>query len=239
MEKAEKRISRDRLIEEFEPYVHRIVRRLVRVLGLSSDQTDEFISAGYLGLVEAAEKFDATTGVSFKNYAYLRIRGAVIDSLRNHSQLSDRAYRYARALEAAQSLREHLSEEEWSKVAHHREKNSRQSLAKILEYAAKGALVYRLSFTDISDEMAELPDYDCNPETVLGYKESVTFIKKMVSTLPQAERDIVEDYYFRGKPFVQIARERGGISKSWVSRLHSRAIERIKQRYFEDAKKSE
>lgn len=234
MEASRKRISRDKLIEQYEPYVRYVVRRLVFSLGLSPEQIDEFTSAGYLGLVEAAEKFDYSGGASFRNYAYFRIRGAVIDTLRNHSQLSDRAYRYARALEAAQSIRENLSEEEWKKVANSQEKNSGQSLAKILDYATKGALVYRLSFTDVSNEVAEVPATESDPETILRHKQNMGFIKQIIASLPPQEREVVEDYYFRGENIVQIAAKRGGVSKSWISRLHSRAIERIKKRYFED-----
>ncbi|NLF25276.1 MAG: sigma-70 family RNA polymerase sigma factor [Deltaproteobacteria bacterium] len=234
MQDSRKRSSRDTLIEQYEPYVRHVVQRLVRSLGLAPDQVDEFTAAGYLGLVEAAEKFEAESGSSFRNYAYFRIRGAIIDALRNHSQLSDRAYRYAKALEAAQSMRRELSPEEWHKVSQNKDRNSRQSMAKILEYAMKGALVYRLSFSDLSNEQIEIPSLHSNPEALLGYKQTLLLMRNLVRTLPKRERKIVEDHYFNGKTFVQIAAEQGGVSKSWVSRLHGRAIERIKKRYFEN-----
>jgi RNA polymerase sigma factor FliA len=228
------RISRDKLIEEYQPYVHYVATRLMKSLGLPSEQFDEFVAAGYLGLVEAAERFDFKSGVSFKNFAYLRIRGAIIDGLRNCSQLSGRAYRFAKALEAAQDLREVMSEDDWRKISQQKSGHSKESLGKILEYATKGALVYRLSFADAPAEVSEMRSEAGNPETLLQEKQSTRFLKEAVSALPPKEQEIVDEYYFQGKPFCQIAQEKGGLSKSWVSRLHSRAIEKIKKRCFEE-----
>ena len=44
---------------------------------------NDLVSAGVLGLLDAIEKFDPTRGVKFKTYAELRIKGAILDSLRN------------------------------------------------------------------------------------------------------------------------------------------------------------
>jgi RNA polymerase sigma factor (sigma-70 family) len=56
----------------------------------------------------------------------------------------------------------------------------------------------------------------------------------LIATLPEKERLIVEDYYLKEKSFVEIANENGGMSKSWVSRLHSRALELLKERLLEE-----
>ncbi len=45
-------------------------------------QLDDLISAGVIGLLDAVEKFDESKGVQFKTYAEVRIRGAILDSLR-------------------------------------------------------------------------------------------------------------------------------------------------------------
>jgi RNA polymerase sigma factor for flagellar operon FliA len=60
---------------------------LAKSLGRGRD-TDELLSAGMLGLVQAARSFDPHRDVKFATYAYLRIRGAVIDSLRGRPTVS-------------------------------------------------------------------------------------------------------------------------------------------------------
>jgi RNA polymerase sigma factor FliA len=91
-----------------------------------------------------------------------------------------------------------------------------------------------LSLTDITQEAADLPARELDPEAQLLKKQSAQRFRQIIDKLPVQEREIIEDYYFRNKSFHQIAEELGGVSKSWISRLHARAIERIKKRYFED-----
>jgi RNA polymerase sigma factor for flagellar operon FliA len=51
-----------------------------------------------------------------------------------------------------------------------------------------------------------------------------------VATLPEKERTIIEQYYFHDRKFSDIATQSAGLSKSWVSRLHDRALATLKER---------
>lgn len=77
---------RDRLILEHLPLVKHVIGRLMGRLPAGID-AENLESAGILGLVEAANRFDAERGVHFETYAYLRIRGAVVDEMRRNSCL--------------------------------------------------------------------------------------------------------------------------------------------------------
>lgn len=213
--------ARDELITSHETFVRRVVLRTVRTLGLPNESIDDYIAAGFLGLVEAAERFDGSCGVPFERYAFLRIRGAVIDYIREHSELTGRAYRYAKALFAIRDI-----EEETSMLVRH-EKNPAKALAKIFSFAAQGAISYRLCSKESQRALEGIPDESQNPERVLSRTEQYDGIKKLVSELPEKERYIIEGYYFRGQSFVDLTRERPELSKSWVSRLHARALEKL------------
>src|SRR5947209_5817221 len=65
------------------PLVRRVAGRIARRLP-SHVQLDDLISAGTEGLIDAARKFDPSKGVAFGAYAEIRIRGAVMDELRQH-----------------------------------------------------------------------------------------------------------------------------------------------------------
>jgi ABC-type nitrate/sulfonate/bicarbonate transport system ATPase subunit len=80
-------------------------------MGLPQRHRDDFISAGLLGLVEAAGRFDAGRGSDFRAFAFLRIRGAVIDHIRASCEISGYAYQVLKALESAQELRTQSLEE--------------------------------------------------------------------------------------------------------------------------------
>lgn len=80
---------RDRLIMDNIDYVGRILSTMT--IAVKDDNAKEnLISAGTLGLVEAANKFDPSKGIAFRTYAYPRIRGAIVDELRSQSPLSQK-----------------------------------------------------------------------------------------------------------------------------------------------------
>ena len=75
-------IDRDALVEAHLPQVKFIADRLAAKLPPSVDRED-LIGAGVLGLLDAVDKFDPERGVQFKTYAEMRVRGAMLDSLRS------------------------------------------------------------------------------------------------------------------------------------------------------------
>ncbi len=74
--------ERDELILEHLPQIKYIAQRISTKLP-SHVELNDLVSAGILGLLDAIEKFDPNRGVKFKTYAELRIKGAILDSLRN------------------------------------------------------------------------------------------------------------------------------------------------------------
>ena len=74
--------ERDALINETLPLIRHIAHRVATRLP-SSVEIRDLINAGVLGLLDAVDKFDPERKVKFKTYAEVRIRGAILDSLRN------------------------------------------------------------------------------------------------------------------------------------------------------------
>ena len=232
--------SRDALSLKYRTFAEAVVRKLIFTMSLPQENAEEYISAGLLGLVEAAERFDPENGSDFRSFAYLRIRGEVIDSIRNSSELSGRAYRYARALSAVQSLREEEVYQERTKKSVNNSDDKKElpkeKFAKILDLAAKGALALRLSFEDAEQELIGDSE-ESNAEKTMLARESLGGFANLVKKLPPKERIIIEEFYFNEKSFAEIIRENEGFSKSWVSRLHSRALKRLKELYDNDQEK--
>ena len=223
MEPAIDLSARHELVDEYREYAKRITAHLVRFLHLPQDRYDDFVSAAYLGLVEAASRFDFSSKASFRSYAYLRIRGAIIDCIRDTAEVSGKAYHRLRALEAAQDLREQIaSEPESPKRALVAEK-----LGRILDFAATASLSYRLSLIDAENELSTRGDTPGDPGQIFESRELTRKIRQFVETLPENERNVIREYYYNGLPFSQIAEAYGRRSKSWVSRLHRRALHHL------------
>ncbi len=75
-------MSRDQLIESHMPLVAKIAKRVKRGLPAHVDLND-LISEGYVGLVQAADRFDTNKGLAFATLAGTRIHGAIVDYLRS------------------------------------------------------------------------------------------------------------------------------------------------------------
>lgn len=73
--------ARDQLIRSHLPLVHRVSERLRASWRGSGLEIDDLISSGTVGLVQAADRFDPTKGVSFKTYAEIVIEGAIRDGV--------------------------------------------------------------------------------------------------------------------------------------------------------------
>lgn len=220
--------SRNRLVEEYADFAEIVVARLIRSMHLPHASKDEFLSAAFLGLIEAAGRYDPTRCRDFKGFAYLRMRGAIIDYIRTSCELTGYAYRKFKALEAAQELRE-ASIDSSAPYGAKRNDTSESAAA----YLQKIAVAFTLSQEGPkNDDCFEARDPH-DPELFLQRKEKLDKIRSIVATLPEKERTIIEQYYFHDMKLSDVAERFAGLSKSWVSRLHDRALEMLREKMSE------
>src|SRR5512137_2352513 len=74
--------ERERIVDEFIPIIKHLAYKVSK--GFEDDNIiEDLISAGIIGLLEAVDKYDTTRGAKLNTFAYLRIRGAMIDELRS------------------------------------------------------------------------------------------------------------------------------------------------------------
>src|SRR5678815_4910989 len=76
------KVEREALIVETLPLIRQIAHKMAMRLPATLE-TRDLVNAGVLGLLDAIDKFEPTRGVKFKTYAEVRIRGAILDSLRS------------------------------------------------------------------------------------------------------------------------------------------------------------
>jgi RNA polymerase sigma factor FliA len=197
-------------------------RQVGRRLAASSITLDDLRSFGQEGLLKAARSFDPSRGVPFRRWANLRIRGAMIDGVRQWGQLPRRVYQELRAIAAADRIKETYDEED----SGHPARTSEAADARLTSRLAGLATAMALSSATDSCEPLDVDERGPTPEELASRAELLARVRDIVSRLPESERTLIERHYF-GEETLDQAAASLGLSKSWGSRLHARAIEAI------------
>ena len=185
-----------------------IARRLRRDIG-SAAEVDELLAAGREALFEAARVYDPTRS-PFAAFATSRARWAMIDAVRRETHSRGQSARI-RAIAAMTRVDESAVATE---AAEPTEESNRDHLRSLLA-AEAGALFMGLATGDVR----EVPD----PEESLSRARKSKALREALEDLPERERTILERHYFVGERFEAIA-EALSVSKSWLSRIHARAL---------------
>ena len=93
-------LDRDSVIERYGKMVRRVAVQMAARLP-SSIELDDLIQAGLIGLVDAVSRFDAAMGVQFDTFAMQRVRGAMLDELRNADWMPRSVRKSQRSIEQA------------------------------------------------------------------------------------------------------------------------------------------
>jgi RNA polymerase sigma factor for flagellar operon FliA len=198
-------------------------RQIARRLSASSITLDDLRSFGREGLLSAARSYDAGRGVPFRRWANLRIRGAMIDGVRQWGSLPRRVYRDLRALSAADRVQEFYDAEDAAQPAPTPE-SADERLSEYLAGIATAIAMGTLATADADGTARADPEE--TPEALVAQAELVERLKSAVSGLPDRLRTLIERHYFADETLEQAAASLG-LSKSWGSRLHAHAIEAI------------
>jgi RNA polymerase sigma factor for flagellar operon FliA len=212
------------------PLVDIIARQILRTLGGVAD-LDELLSFGREGLWDAARRFDDSRGVPFRGYANFRVRGSIIDGVRASARLSRRTHERLNGLQAAARVSEGAFEDVAAPRAPgagpaEAEQALNDHLAAMATALAAG-LIAPTGYGESGERT--LVDTSDNPEQAYGEAQLLNVIRSAISELPHEEAELVRRHYLEGTRFDHVADELG-LSKSWASRLHTRALTRLAKR---------
>ena len=212
------------LVEEGQALVHSLAARIRRNVPIRVD-LDDLIAYGEVGLAEAARDYDPDNGASFTTFAYYRIRGAIYDGV---ARMSWTGRAYCRRRRFQRAAREYLAAH--TEASSHDDRGSLEDNARWLRDATDSlAVIFFGSFESNgeSDYESTLEDTAAEPASVIAARrEIVAQLHDLLGTLPRLEERLIREVYFNGAT-LQEAGEFLGISKSWASRLHARALERL------------
>jgi RNA polymerase sigma factor for flagellar operon FliA len=185
---------------------------------------NDLISYGREGLLTAARSFDPERGVPFRRWANIKIRGAMIDGVRQIVDLPRTLYRRLRALEAADRVQETMMEEDGAAPP----QTAEAADSRLQSYLATMATAMTMGMTVPLDASAvdAVKHESLGPEELYAREELLAAIRASIASRPDAERTLLQRHYLDGVTFEKAASELG-LSKSWASRLHARAIEGV------------
>jgi RNA polymerase sigma factor for flagellar operon FliA len=206
--------------------VEKVAKMLVRRLPASTDFSD-LLSAGAVGLIEAAARFDPARGESFEAFAKIRIRGAMLDDIRLRDTMSRDMRRTSRALaRGATALTQRLGraphEQELAEhvgitVDELRVRRTQLSSARVLGIDDVGAdLLER-----VADERA------ADPQELAARRELLDRLAADIAALPPRMQQVLGLYYKESLNLREIGLVLG-VTECRVCQIHGEAMKRLR-----------
>jgi len=195
--------------------------------GLNADR-DELLAFGRQGLVEAATRFDPTLGEDFRRFAYFRVKGAMLDGVRKMGTWSRRGYERVQMMRAANAARSDSTGEDETSAATLASAEATQRLQKHMAQITT-AMTVGLFAEGVKGEGGEVVDAIDASESVeesLSKAQMSQLVREVLTNLPPPEDEVIRRFYVEGEKMDAIA-EDFKKSRSWVSRIHSRALKRM------------
>ncbi|WP_108667092.1 sigma-70 family RNA polymerase sigma factor [Euzebya rosea] len=188
---------------------------------------EDLMSAGLLGLTQAAQAYDASTGVPFDRFARRRIKGALLDELRSRDWASRSVRRGARRMQAAQAAfvaregRTATLEETAQEMGVGAEEAQR-----LVDDVHRGTVLNYESLTeDGIDDI--LPSHEITPEADILGRERQAILLDAIAALPERQQEVITAYFFEERSMADIAAEMG-VTESRISQIRAEAFELIR-----------
>jgi RNA polymerase sigma factor for flagellar operon FliA len=230
------RNNREQIIKDYVPLVKFVAHRIASRLP-SHVELDDLINSGILGLMDAIEKFEPARNIKFKTYAELRIKGAILDGLRDLDWVPRSLRRKKKDIEGAY----HALEQQMGRAATDEEVAVHlgmplEELHKNLD-DLKGVTLG--TFVEVGEDgegesiISFVPDPDAeDPSQTYQASEIKEILRDAMEVLPKKEMFVVQLYYFDELTMKEIGTLLN-ITESRVSQLHTKAMLRLRGKLLE------
>jgi RNA polymerase sigma factor for flagellar operon FliA len=230
------RNNREQIIKDYVPLVKFVAHRVASRLP-SHVELDDLINSGILGLMDAIEKFEPARNIKFKTYAELRIKGAILDGLRDLDWVPRSLRRKKKDIESAY----HMLEQQMGRAATDEEVARHlgiplEELHKNLD-ELKGVTLG--TFVEVGEDgegeslISFVPDPDAeDPHQTFQASEIKEILRDAMEVLPKKEKFVVQLYYFDELTMKEIGTLLN-ITESRVSQLHTKAMLRLRGKLLE------
>jgi len=188
----------------------------------------DLVSAGMVGLAQAARSYDPSRGIAFDRYASQRIRGALLDELRSRDWASRTVRAKARTVAAAtDQLTACLGRTPTKAEVAERAGLDVGAVDDLADDVHRAVVLNYDSLIDSGDGEAVLPADTATPEATLLERERTAYLIDAVASLPERLRRVIVGYFFEELPMLVLAEELG-VSESRISQMRAEALALMK-----------
>lgn len=230
---AKGQLDRDDLIRQYQPLVRKLAHHMMAKLP-ASVQVDDLIQVGLIGLSEALARYEVAQGVQFETFATQRIRGAMLDELRENDWMSRGSRKSQKDIEQALRRLEHRLGRSPLESEIARELGMSLADYQALLNKVRGTqLVYLEDMArgnDDEDGFLERHDSEKgagDPLQVLRDQRLRQSLVLAIQGLPEREQHIMSMYYEQDMNLKEIALVLG-VTESRICQLHSQSIARLR-----------
>jgi RNA polymerase sigma factor for flagellar operon FliA len=223
-------VDKQQHLEKFAPLVKRIAHHMMSRLP-GSVEADDLVQVGMIGLMDALNRYEEMPGAQFETYAQQRIRGAMLDELRQLDWLPRGARKNMRQIEAAvNALQQRLGRSPTEKEIAGELRVSIEGYHQMLLDARGAQLVHYEDFTDSDDD--DFLERNCaatgaDPLASLLDGDLRHALIGAIDGLPEREKTLMGLYYEQEMNFKEIGAILG-VSESRICQIHSQAIARLR-----------
>jgi RNA polymerase sigma factor FliA len=229
---AKGQLDRNALIRQYQPLVRKLAHHMMAKLP-ANVQVDDLIQVGLMGLSEALTRFEATQGVQFETFATQRIRGAMLDELRENDWVSRGVRKSQKDIEVSMRRLEHrlgrspLESEIAADLG-----MSLSDYQSLLGKVKGTQLVYLEDMNHNPDDEdsfldRHMGDSEADPLNMLSDHRMRQALVAAIKNLPEREQHIMSMYYEEDMNLKEIAAVLD-VTESRICQLHSQSIARLR-----------
>ena len=228
---------RNEYVTRYYHCIAKVAKVLLRRLPPSTDLSD-LMSAGALGLIEAAGRYDPARGESFEAFARIRIRGAMLDDIRVRDSMSRDMRRTWRAINRSTSVltqrlgrapsEQEVADEVGLSLHELRRQRAQLAGARVIGLDDAGAdLLER-----VADESAD------DPQELAARRELIDRLARDIAALPPRMQQVLSLYYRESLSLREIGLVLG-VTECRVCQIHGEATKRLRAARLGDAEARE
>jgi RNA polymerase sigma factor for flagellar operon FliA len=229
---AKGQLDRNALIKQYQPLVRRLAHHMMAKLP-PSVEVDDLIQVGLIGLADALTRYEASQGVQFETFATQRIRGAMLDELRENDWMSRGSRKSQKDIEMAMRRVEH-------RLGHTPKESeiAAEMGISLVEYQSLLGKVRGTQLLYLEDMSRHNEDDDtyldrhvadsaADPLNMLRDQKLREALVAAIKLLPEREQYIMSMYYEQDMNLKEIAAVLD-VTESRICQLHSQSIARLR-----------
>jgi len=198
----------------------------------SNIEYEDLMSYGVIGLIDAIDKFDRTKNIKFETYASIRIRGSIIDQIRNLDWVPRSIRQKSKLLkDAYEVLDQKLGREPSNaEIAEYLGKTESEIKSMFDETSVFNVMSIEDDFKDNYKIQLKDETIDSSPEASAIKNDTLKELELAIEKLSERDKIIINLYYYEGLTYKEIG-EILKISESRVSQIHSKAIVKMRNQF--------